>query len=75
MSNICNFCGKRGRNAGNNVSHSHRKTKRTFQANITRKKLPDLETGKIRFQKICTACLRTRAKPDRLAERKLAETA
>ncbi|MBC8455802.1 50S ribosomal protein L28 [bacterium] len=33
MSRVCQVTGKRPR-AGNNVSHSHRKTKRTFSPNI-----------------------------------------
>ena len=30
---VCEICGK-GRTSGNNVSHSMRHTKRTFEANI-----------------------------------------
>ena len=33
MSRVCEICGK-GRATGNNVSHSMRHTKRTFDANI-----------------------------------------
>jgi len=33
MSRVCQVTGKRPR-SGNNVSHSHRKTKRTFSPNI-----------------------------------------
>ena len=33
MSRVCAICGK-GKVSGNNVSHSNRKTKRTFEANV-----------------------------------------
>ena len=33
MSRVCNICGK-GQATGNNVSHSNRKTRRTFKANV-----------------------------------------
>ena len=50
MNRICNICGK-GTTAGNNVSHSKRRTKRTWKPNLTTIKL---DTGnKI---KICTRC-------------------
>ena len=33
MSRVCSVCNK-GQNSGNNVSHSNRKTRRTFKANV-----------------------------------------
>ena len=33
MSRVCNICGK-GQASGNNVSHSNRKTRRTFKVNV-----------------------------------------
>ena len=33
MSKVCALCGK-GKVSGNNVSHSNRRTKRTFSANL-----------------------------------------
>ena len=33
MSRVCNVCGK-GQLSGNNVSHSNRKTRRTFKVNV-----------------------------------------
>lgn len=50
MNRVCNICGKRT-TAGNNVSHSKRRTKRTWKPNIIKIKL---DTGaKI---KVCTRC-------------------
>ena len=33
MSRVCAICGK-GKTSGHNVSHSNRKTNRTFEANV-----------------------------------------
>ena len=33
MSRVCSVCNK-GQTSGNNVSHSNRKTRRTFKANV-----------------------------------------
>jgi large subunit ribosomal protein L28 len=59
MSKICNLCGK-APVAGNNVSHSKRRTKRRFLPNLVSKKF-----GGIKVQ-ICTRCLRTLKKPERV---------
>jgi len=56
MSNICKICGKQP-SFGNNVSHSHRKTKRVFKPNIVKIKV-ELD-GKIQNINICTKCLKT----------------
>ena len=55
MSKMCDICGKKP-TTGNNVSHSHRRTRRRF--------LPNLQTVKINNKKtsICTSCSRTLAK-------------
>lgn len=38
MARKCDITGK-GTKTGNNVSHSHRKTKRTFKANVHKKRI------------------------------------
>jgi len=38
MARRCQLTGK-GTRTGNNVSHSHRKTKRTFKANVHKKRI------------------------------------
>ena len=53
---VCEVCGK-GVRSGNNVSHSMRHTKRTFEANIQK---VDVEiNGKKGQKNICTNCLKT----------------
>ena len=44
MSRVCSICGK-GQTSGNNVSHSHRKTRRTFKANV--QKVSYVKDGKV----------------------------
>ena len=56
MANRCDICGK-GPVAGNNVSHSHKKTKRTWQPNLQTKTI--VKDGVKQKVKICTRCLRT----------------
>ena len=51
----CDFCGKASK-AGNAVSHSHKKTKRTFNPNLFNKVL-DVSGKKIKV-KICANCLK-----------------
>lgn len=56
---VCEICGK-GTSAGNNVSHSMRHTKRTFEANIQK---VDVEiNGKKGKKNVCTNCLKTMKK-------------
>lgn len=55
----CDVCGKAPR-SGNNVSHSHRKTKRTWDPNI--KKTTIMVNGVSRGAKVCTRCMRTLTK-------------
>jgi len=52
MSRVCTICAK-GPAAGNNVSHSKRRTRRRFLPNLVNKKFGDVRV------KLCTRCLRT----------------
>ena len=56
MAKECYVCGK-GRVAGNQISHSHIATKRTWGANL-KKKSVDID-GKLTQKYICTKCLKT----------------
>ena len=56
MSRVCSICGK-GQTAGNNVSHSNRKTKRTFSANV--QKVSFKKDGKVETGYVCTRCLKS----------------
>lgn len=59
MSRVCAVCGK-GKMSGNKVSHSNRKTRRAFSANLLK---TDIEiNGKQVRGYICTRCLRTSRK-------------
>ena len=62
MSKVCVICGK-GKVSGNNVSHSHRKTKRTFEANV-QKTTVEID-GKPSVEYVCTRCMRTAKKTDK----------
>ena len=55
MSRVCSICGK-GQMSGNNVSHSNRKTRRTFKANV--QKVSYVENGKETTGYVCTRCLK-----------------
>ena len=59
MSRVCAICGK-GKTSGNNVSHSNRKTKRTFEANVQKVSVED--NGKNTEQYLCTKCIKTSKK-------------
>lgn len=61
MSKVCAICGKR-QSSGNNVSHSHVKTKRTFGANV--QKVSINVDGKDTKAYVCTKCIKT-AKKDK----------
>ncbi|MBQ7377106.1 MAG: 50S ribosomal protein L28 [Clostridia bacterium] len=52
----CSICGK-GVTFGNNVSHSHRKTNRTWKANIRRVKA--VVNGTNKTVHVCSRCLRS----------------
>jgi large subunit ribosomal protein L28 len=58
MSQICQITGKKMM-VGNNVSHSHAKTKRKFYANIITKKFYIPEEDSYITLKVSTAALRT----------------
>ncbi len=60
----CELCGKAG-HAGNNVSHSKRRTKTRFMPNIQRSKIT--VDGRLRRLSLCTRCLRTSNKMPRIA--------
>ncbi len=55
MSNVCEICGKKP-SFGNNVSHSHKKTKRVFMPNIIKTKV-EFE-GKVKNIRVCSKCLK-----------------
>ena len=61
MSRVCNVCGK-GQASGNNVSHSNRKTRRTFKVNV--QKISYVEDGKETNGYVCARCIRTLKKAD-----------
>lgn len=61
MSRVCNICGK-GQATGNNVSHSNRKTRRTFKVNV--QKISYVEDGKETNGYVCARCIRTLKKAD-----------
>ncbi len=56
MSKVCAICGK-GKMSGNLVSHSNRKTPRTYSANL--KKVKVEINGKETTEYVCTSCIRT----------------
>ncbi len=57
MSRVCSVCGK-GQTSGNNVSHSKRRTRRTFKANVQKVNYVNTE-GKTVNGYVCTRCLKT----------------
>ena len=56
MSRVCTICGK-GQTSGNNVSHSNRKTKRAFKANV--QKVSYVVDGKVETGYVCARCLKS----------------
>lgn len=56
LAKVCYICGK-GPMVGNNVSHSHKKTKRRFLPNLQNIKI--VENGTIRKRRICTQCIKS----------------
>ena len=52
----CEICGK-GRQFGHNVSHSKRRTNRSWKPNI--QKVTLVVDGRPKSMKVCTRCLRT----------------
>lgn len=61
MARICALTGKKSK-SWNNVSHSHRKTKRRFQVNLVKKKVLNKLTWKIHKIRIASSTLRTLTK-------------
>jgi len=57
MSRKCEICGK-GQVSGNNVSHSVRRTRRKWNANIQSVRVAD-ENGTVRKANVCTRCIRS----------------
>ncbi len=55
MSAVCEICGK-GPGFGMRISHSHRRTRRRFGANIQKRRVLDNGTPKRLF--VCTSCLK-----------------
>ena len=55
MARVCYVCNK-GTTFGNNVSHAHNKTRRTWQANLRRVRVVTAE-GERRRVRVCTRCL------------------
>ena len=55
MSRVCNVCGK-GQASGNNVSHSNRKTRRTFKVNV--QKVSYVDNVKETTGYVCARCLK-----------------
>ena len=55
MSRVCSVCGK-GQTSGNNVSHSKRRTRRTFKANV--QKVSYISEGKQVTGYVCARCLK-----------------
>lgn len=57
MSRVCSVCGK-GQQSGNNVSHSKRRTRRTFKVNVQKVSYVNAE-GKVVSGYVCARCLKT----------------
>lgn len=60
MARVCSICGK-GTMSGNKVSHSHRKTRRTWGANIHKIAFTK-DNGSVKREYVCTRCLKTQKK-------------
>ncbi len=58
MARVCNITGKKTV-SGNKVSHSQAKSKRTFKANLQKKRLMNPATGQTMTVRISTSAHRT----------------
>ena len=58
MSRVCSVCGK-GKLSGNLVSHSNRKTPRSYSANVQKVKV--VKDGVVSKEYVCTRCLKSNA--------------
>ncbi len=56
MAATCDVCGK-GPGFGNNISHSHRRTKRRWNPNVQRVKT--VKGGTSKRMNVCTSCLKS----------------
>ncbi len=56
MAKYCEVCNK-GVMSGNNVSHSNKKTRRTWAPNV--KRVTVVENGSPQKKYVCTRCLRS----------------
>ena len=56
MAKICEICGKKPQ-VGNNVSHSHHKTRRRWLPNL--QKVKAFVDGTVKRIKVCTTCLKS----------------
>ena len=56
MSRVCSICGK-GQMSGNRVSHSNRKTRHSWAANVHKVKIENDTSVETAY--VCTRCLRT----------------
>ena len=56
MSRVCSVCGK-GQTSGNNVSHSKRRTRRTFKANVQKISYIDAKGNAVTGY-VCTRCMK-----------------
>lgn len=56
MSRVCCVCEK-STMSGNNVSHSKRRTRRSWNANVQKVKI--VENGVAKSEYVCTRCLRS----------------
>ena len=56
MAKVCDICGK-GPATGNNVSHSHHKTRRRWLPNLQRVRAQ--VNGVVKRIKVCTNCLKS----------------
>lgn len=65
---VCDICGK-GVQSGHNVSHSNRKTKRTWVPNLQYKTM-EIKGEKVRVR-ICTRCMRNTAKVQKVKPAKV----
>ncbi len=57
MSRVCSVCGK-GKLSGNLVSHSNRKTPRSYNANVQKVKI--VKNGVVSSEYVCTRCLKSK---------------
>jgi large subunit ribosomal protein L28 len=55
MSSVCDICGK-SPGFGNNISHSHRRTRRRWNPNIQRLRV--VVNGAPKRVNVCTSCLK-----------------